>query len=230
MLTPCIAFDLDDTLYLERDYVRSGFEAVGKWAAATLGIQHFSESAWRLFEQGLRGSVFQAVLRNLRREPEPSLVGQMVEIYRNHQPVIALLPDAVACLQSLCGDAVLSIITDGPLLSQRAKCQSLGLVEFCKLIVFTDQWGTQFCKPHPRAFQFVEAEVGRGDFSFVYVGDNPSKDFGAPLSLGWDTVRVRRPGGLHFDKESHPGALPRVEISDLSMLPDVIRAGIRTCV
>ena len=27
-----LVFDIDDTLYLERDYVRSGFGAAGRWA------------------------------------------------------------------------------------------------------------------------------------------------------------------------------------------------------
>ena len=29
----CVVFDVDDTLYLERDYVRSGFHAVAQWMA-----------------------------------------------------------------------------------------------------------------------------------------------------------------------------------------------------
>ena len=33
-----IVFDLDDTLYLERDYVRSGARAVATWLAPQLGL------------------------------------------------------------------------------------------------------------------------------------------------------------------------------------------------
>lgn len=227
MPTLCIAFDLDDTLYLERDYVRSGFRAVGEWAATMLDVRHFTEKAWRLFEQGVRDSVFQVVLQNLGREPEPDIISKMVEIYRNHQPEISLLPDATECLRCLRGQAIVSIITDGPLASQRAKCRKLQLEEFCKLIVCTDQWGTQFYKPHPRSFEFVQAQMGPGDFEFVYVGDNPSKDFSGPLSLGWDTVRVRRPLGLHFEKEAAPDALPRVEISDLSIVRNLLGVPVR---
>ena len=32
-----VTFDLDDTLYLERDFVRSGFAAVGAWLATERG-------------------------------------------------------------------------------------------------------------------------------------------------------------------------------------------------
>jgi putative hydrolase of the HAD superfamily len=31
----------------------------------------------------------------------------------------------------------------------------------------------------------------------VYAADNPAKDFVAPHRLGWQTIRVRRQGGLH---------------------------------
>jgi hypothetical protein len=37
----CAVFDIDDTLYLERDYVRSGFEAVGRWAVKWIQIEDF---------------------------------------------------------------------------------------------------------------------------------------------------------------------------------------------
>ena len=41
-LSTCVVFDIDDTLYLERDYAFSGFEAVGRWVAARLQIVDFA--------------------------------------------------------------------------------------------------------------------------------------------------------------------------------------------
>ena len=38
----CVVFDIDDTLYLERDYVLSGFAAVGPWARDWLAIPDFA--------------------------------------------------------------------------------------------------------------------------------------------------------------------------------------------
>lgn len=222
MSARCVAFDLDDTLYLERDYIRSGFEAVGQWAAATLGIKHFGETAWTLFEQGLRGTIFNAALQGLGWVPEPVLIARMVDIYRSHEPDIYLLPDAVECLRSLRGRAIVGIITDGPLLSQRTKLRTLRLAEYCSLIVCTDEWGKEFCKPHPRAFELMQARAGRGDFTFTYIGDNPTKDFAGPRSLGWDTIRVRRQQGLHSAKEAAVGATPRTEVADLSRISDIL--------
>ncbi len=50
-----VVFDVDDTLYLERDYARGGFEAAAAHARARFGVDDFATRAWALFEQGLRG-------------------------------------------------------------------------------------------------------------------------------------------------------------------------------
>ncbi len=54
-----VVFDLDDTLYLERDYVRSGFDAVGAYTA--------SQCRWPLARQRIRQAVLEAVLRGTSR-------------------------------------------------------------------------------------------------------------------------------------------------------------------
>src|SRR5690606_10373283 len=51
--------------------------------------------------------------------------------------------------------------------------------------------------PHPAAFERLERELGLAGPCCAHVADNPAKDFVAPRRLGWRTVRVRRPGGLH---------------------------------
>jgi len=60
-LVDVVVFDLDDTLYLERDYVRSGFRAVDAWLASR-GILGFFGEAWANFENGLRGKAFDRAL------------------------------------------------------------------------------------------------------------------------------------------------------------------------
>ena len=47
MTVRCVAFDLDDTLYLERDYVRSGFWAVGRWIESHVAVTDFDAGPQR---------------------------------------------------------------------------------------------------------------------------------------------------------------------------------------
>ena len=54
--------DLDDTLFLERDYVLSGLRAVGEHVATTYGRTGFGDVAVALFEAGVRGDTFNRAL------------------------------------------------------------------------------------------------------------------------------------------------------------------------
>lgn len=211
----CIVFDIDDTLYLERDYVRSGFRAVGEWVRRDLRIEDFAERAWRAFERGVRHSTFDLVLRDCGVTPTPERVEEMIALYRSHQPDIELTPDARDCLQGLHGVLPLMSVTDGPVPSQRAKAAALGLASWIDSIIYTAELGPGLGKPNCRAFELVQDVAGGSGAGCVYVADNPLKDFLGPKSLGWATVRVRRPESLHRGLES--GEDVDVEVSDLSM-------------
>lgn len=199
-----VVFDIDDTLYLERDYVRSGFRAVGAWAARVLGDPDLADRAWAAFEDGVRGAIFDVALANGGVQVTPDLIAQLVACYRHHVPDITLLDDARACLERLEFDAevVIAVVTDGPLASQHAKARSLGVATWSQDVIFTEALGAGFGKPHPRAFELVEQRLGVGGDRCFYVADNPTKDFVAPHQLGWTTIRVRRQHGLHFGAES----------------------------
>ncbi len=224
-MTPvrCVVFDVDDTLYLERDYVRSGFRAVGEHARLELGVDGFFDRAWGAFSAGARGSVFDQVLKGYGLEPG-RIVPELVRIYRTHRPSISLLPDARDCLDRLHGQRALAAVTGGPASSQRAKAETLGLARWMAPILFTGDLGGGFEKPSPEAFRLVEEAVGAKGPACVYVADDPATDFRGPASLAWVTVRVRRPEGLHASVDGSERA--DVEIPDLSRLEEAIdRAG-----
>lgn len=216
----CVVFDIDDTLYLERDYVRSGFAAVGRWAAEALAFPDFAARAWAEFEAGRRGDIFDHVLAQSGAPRTREAVQAMVAVYRDHVPQVSLLPDARACLDSIEGRSAIAAVTDGPLQSQRSKAEALDLTRWAKPIVFTAELGPGLGKPHPRAFRLVEEATGAAGSACCYVADNPAKDFAAPASLGWRTVRVVRRGGLHRKVPS--GADVEMEITDLTTLPHLL--------
>ncbi len=216
-----VVLDIDDTLYLERDYVRSGFDAVGAWARVELGVDDLGERAWAAFEAGVRRTIFDDALAAAGVEPTADLVPRLVEVYRAHAPAIEMLPDARAWLDALApGDVAVAVVTDGPLASQQAKAEALALTRWADLVVFTETLGAGHGKPHPAAFEHLERELGLRGAQCAYVADNPAKDFVAPRSLGWRTVRVRRPGGLHAEVPS--GDDVDAEITSLADLDDAL--------
>ena len=196
-MTPVVVFDLDDTLYLERDFVRSGFAAVGAWLAAHHGVGDFERHAWELFLAGRRGDVFDRALPELNLDPQPALIRRLVALYREHVPQIRLEPAAADLLADLSGRCRLAVLTDGYPDTQRRKIAALALETWCDPVVCTDQWGRAHWKPSPRGFQHIQRAFETAPERCIYVGDNPAKDFRAPKALGWRTVRVRHPQGEH---------------------------------
>jgi putative hydrolase of the HAD superfamily len=210
-----LVLDVDDTLYLERTYVESGFAAVGAWVSDTLGVEGFAENALSAFAAGARGDVFDRVLARIGIEPTPALVGSLVDHYRAHRPDIALLSDAATLIaQASQLGLPIAVITDGPAVSQRRKVTSLRLTDYCDPIVITDDTPDVRSKPDPSAYRLIEQRWGVDPKRLVYIGDNPAKDFRAPQALGWHTVRVRRAGGLHEHLPS--GGDVEREVLDLS--------------
>ena len=214
--TGCVVFDLDDTLFLERDYVRSGFRAVGALVEREMGVGGFFDEAWAAFERGDRGRIFDTALAAVGVEPRPRLVAELVEAYRAHPPEIGLLPDAADCLARLRPGVVLAVVTDGPAASQRAKATAMGAADWAAVVVVTAELGPGRGKPHPEGFLAVEEATGFAGRHCIYVADNPHKDFEGPAGLGWRTARVRRVGSLHEQVASGP--LVESEAPDLAWL------------
>ena len=65
-----VMLDVDDTLYLERDYVRSGFEAVAEWCRDEWGVADVGERAWALFLGGRRRTTLTDALAASGKTPD----------------------------------------------------------------------------------------------------------------------------------------------------------------
>ncbi len=216
-----VVFDIDDTVYLERDYVRSGFAAAGAWARAELGVTGLGERAWSAFLAGARGRIFDEALAGAGIGPDTRLVSALVSAYRSHEPAIALLPDARACMDHLTDRVPMAVVTDGPVSSQQAKARALDLESWADPVLFTQSAGPGWGKPDQRSFALVQERLGVDSGACAYVADNPVKDFAGPKGLGWTTVRVRRPRGLHHTVPS--GEDVDHEMPDLSTLTALVR-------
>lgn len=216
-----VAFDLDDTLYLERDYVRSGFAAVGQRVEQRLRMRGFEHTAWALFERGERRTIFDQALARLGVDATPERIDDLVNCYRRHVPSIRLAPDADRALEFACAHHVVGLLTDGPSLSQWAKIAALELRARIDHVVVTDDHGPGFKKPGTAGF--VALQGNRRAAECLYVADNPRKDFEGPLRLGWRTCRVRREGGLYGHHPDDPDWRAEFTVESLDALPGVVQ-------
>jgi putative hydrolase of the HAD superfamily len=213
-----LVFDLDDTLFAERDFALGGFAAAGRWLEAEKGVVGLTDVARDLFERGVRGTIFDRALARLGCPTEPATVAGLVRAYREHCPVLSLWDDAAQCLDWACGRFRLALVTDGYRDVQERKIEALGLAEKIPCRILTDSLGLDRWKPSPAGFECVAAALPGAAEGFVYVGDNPRKDFIAPRQLGWRTIRIRRPGGEHAGYEPTP---PESAERDIALLTEL---------
>ncbi len=206
-----VVFDLDDTLYPEREYAWSGFRAVaGAFKEELDDPDDTVADLQRLFDSEHRARVFDALLHEWFGEVDHSLVTRMVEVYRQHPPIITPYADVDAALTRLCSRYKLGLITDGRPEAQWAKIDALQLRPRFDCIIVTGDLKPgsveaatasppSFAKPHRRAFEEMARQLGVPANACTYVADNVSKDFVAPNALGWLTVRIARADGVYCD-------------------------------
>lgn len=188
-----VIFDLDDTLYLEKDYVKSGYNLIAK---AFPEVANMSEKLWKVFLDG--GKAIDQVLlqEGLLTEENKN---KCLNIYRNQVPDIQL-DDLIKNLILELKDKgyKLGIITDGRVEGQRAKIKALDLERLVDQIIITDELGgVQMRKPNEKAFVLISERLGVDYKNAVYVGDNPKKDFIAPEKLGMRAIYFKNKEGLY---------------------------------
>lgn len=192
-----LAVDLDDTLYLERDYVNSGLASLSKWLASAHGIHGFYSASALLFEQGVRHTIFNQALDQLGYSYDPALITAMVAHYRSHSPTISLPHDARWFLQWVRSRCYTALITDGYSVAQRRKIDALGLHNTFDHIVVCDELGRECWKPSRVPFDDVIRCARTHSSRAIYIGDNPGKDVLGPANAGWSAILLRRKGGEH---------------------------------
>lgn len=224
MLTT-VVFDLDDTLYDEIDFCRSGFRAAAEHIAAlsdTLTPEAVFDVIWKCFIRGDCGSTFNVALAEMGIPVEPPLIHRLVEIYRTHTPTLTLPADSRAVLDDLKDKYTLGLLTDGFLPTQRLKVHALGIERYFKTIVYTEELGREHWKPSPLGFQRLLETLDARPEQAVYVADNQTKDFIAPNRLGMLTVQMSRPDGLYHQPSPLPDAPAKRTIDKLGNLAKLL--------
>lgn len=188
-----IVFDLDDTLYNEKEYVRSGYRSI---AEVLTEVECVEEKLWCAFEQ--KKSAIDEVLRTEGIYTE-QLKQNCLLRYRCHSPSIHFLTGVKELLLKLRLEGyMLGVITDGRPEGQRAKIKALDLEKLVDYIIITDELGgIEYRKPNDTAFVIMKEYFDVGYEDMCYVGDNINKDFIAPEKLGMKCIWFRNRDGVY---------------------------------
>ena len=220
-----IAFDLDDTLYDEVDYCRSGFGAVAEFVAKSyegLGGEQIFAVLWKQFTGGNRTRMFNRALEELGVGYDDKLIGGLIKVYRSHIPEITLPTETGDVLRQLSDRYTLAILTDGFLPAQQLKVQALGIEKYFKCIIYTEQMGRDCWKPSPAGFEKIMETLNTKPENIVYIADNEKKDFITPNKLGFFTIQLIRPARIHTSASAEPNAAAQYVIHTISRLPELI--------
>ncbi len=188
-----IIFDLDDTLYHEVDFLVSAFRAISVRVENTYGITGVYaglHASWRRGED-----VFQWLIDTHSLPVEKA---ELIAEYRSHKPQLTLDESIRHTLQDLRDSRVsIGLMTDGRSVTQRNKIKALGLAAYFppQAILISEEFGSS--KPCESNYTYFMQLFGMK--SYVYIGDNPQKDFIIPNKLGWFSACV-----LDDGKNIHP--------------------------
>lgn len=223
MAERALVFDLDDTLYPERQYVRSGYRVIAEVLRQQQGTQdRYEDWLWERFLAGEASGAFDALSKRFGLELSDKQIADLVATYRGHRPTLQARDGMAELLGAAGRQARLGLLSDGLLPAQQYKLEALHLRPMFDAVVFTEQLGREFWKPAREGFQLMTELLGVEHEACTYVADNLAKDFVAPNGLGWRTVLLRCEDQVHRDNEAPSRGEPDVTVNSVGRLRDVL--------
>jgi putative hydrolase of the HAD superfamily len=216
--TRAILFDLDDTLYPYRAFVRSGFLAVGQRVATEYGLPLSTvlRVLRRALSTGGRGREIQALCE--RFGLPAALVPELVELLRSHVPHLHLPRESAEVLRTLRPDWRIGVLTNGTPAIQRRKIAALGLTEFVDEVLCAEECGAPEGKPAPAVFHAALERLRATAARAVFVGDDREADIDGATAVGMKTIHitVHRPADPPCDGSCHG-----VHAGRLGLVPEI---------
>lgn len=213
-----VVFDLDDTLYKEVAFLKSAYREIAEWAERECDCPSDIYEKM-MFWRKERENVFVKLITEYNLKVS---VDDLLTMYRCHIPKYQLDEQTQSVLSQLKQLCVLGLITDGRSLTQRNKIKALALDTIFdeSNVLISEETG--FEKPSVEPFRYFMRQYPQ--YQYYYVGDNPTKDFFAPNSLGWETICILDDGqNIHqqcFDLDTD--YLPKYRINTIAELIDII--------
>lgn len=215
-----VCFDLDDTLYKEIDFLKSGYRKV-----AELVEKRFHYDAREVYDKLYswynHGENPFARLNGYYGLDNP--IEDYLNVYRYHLPTIMLADGVEDVLNELAyRGVIIGMITDGRTISQKNKINALNLERWLdeKNIIISEDFGSEKTDEH----NFTCFMESYPNGIYYYIGDNPKKDFLVPNRLGWQTVMLKDDGrNIHKQGAVPMEYLPQITINEFDEILDVIK-------
>lgn len=208
-----VVFDLDYTLAVtDRDRQALLDDATERADTHDIDRADYLDAHGEVAATETREPIFERLLTD-DTDPDAVATAYRLAIEDALEPV-AGVPDLLGDLRE---SYRVGLLTDGPLVAQRGKLQTLDWADLFDAVVITGSLPTG--KPDERAFAAICDELGVEPAATVYVGDRPEVDVQGAAAAGLATVQVRYPGG----PEAHAAADAVVDRAELvARLPGLL--------
>lgn len=201
-----ILFDLDDTLYLERDYVYSGYKVVADFIEKKYNL--LSKKTYpKMIELSKKSynNVFNRLFDFYNVKIENEEINEIIGTYKNHFPNIKLCEDSKKVVDELLKKGIkLGLITDGDSIQQRNKIEALKIERYFEKIIITDELGLnrKYWKPNKKSFEIMINFFKEDPKEILYVGDNLNKDSFGASEVGIDFKQILRKNSINRYEKS----------------------------
>jgi putative hydrolase of the HAD superfamily len=185
-----IVFDLDDTLYPEQSFFKSGLVSASKYLEKKLPMTWKSIYAefLRINELYGRKNIFDVFLKQ-QGVYSKKLLNSTIQIYRNHDFAIMVDSEMRKFLKSFKNNSIY-IVTDGHKLVQAKKINKLKIKELFQGVYITNCYGIDKQKPSIYCFRKIAIREKIKLSQLVHIADNPKKDFVSLNRCGATTIKT----------------------------------------
>ena len=213
-----IVFDLDDTLFSEKEYFFSGISYVEEFITDLYKVP-FNGEIFKAYKKGVKDLWgWSSKKLELPLETKESFLW----VYRNHKPKIKLFPGIIDLFKELNKlDAKVVILTDGRSVTQRLKIKALNLDRLSLYI------SEEYSSIKPKKKRFISIQKTWKGSKFAYIGDNVNKDFIAPKDLNWLCIGADWcEDKIHNDLKSDKSIEPKIWLKEPIDLINILKQAI----
>ncbi|MBU0506839.1 HAD-IIIA family hydrolase [bacterium] len=220
-----IGFDIDDTLISKRLFSYCCFKAIALDVALKTkkNKKDILLSFMKEFDELNRTDTIGAVLRHYNIYSK-TLLNKLVQQYRNANAKKAVYPDTIKTLTTLKKQGYTIVaITDGKATAQKQKLIQTGLQKHFDHIIVADGSVNNNKKPNMSAFLKIFKKYKLHPHQFLYIGDNPYRDFVNLKTAGAHTLRINRSDGQFKDISLSKKYEAHASLPDLESLSNIVK-------
>tara|TARA_B100001287_G_scaffold245600_1_gene222993 strand:- start:4547 stop:5236 length:690 start_codon:yes stop_codon:yes gene_type:complete len=160
-------FDLDDTIFYEKDYVISGFHAISRNLFKKKLVNKKFNSLINLYNK------FSDPFEEFCRQNREIKKNELIKIMREHSPKIKARPGFKNLIKLIKENGnEIGVITNGRSKTQRSKFYSLGLHNFVDILIISSE--VKLEKPNIKIFDLYQYKSRSK--KFIFFGNNPRLD------------------------------------------------------